>query len=196
MIAQLAARHYPLWLIRVLRIALFIVLMALAAKMRIAIPNTTIPITLQTVIVFIAGMTLGPVEGAISMIGYVGAIAANQPIDARGMGVAVFAGDTAGYLIGFIPGAFIAGLTWRTNERYRLLLSILCGLLAAAAILVCGTLWLAQFYRISWGEAVLRGLFPFALIEPGKVLLAASLVKLGRESWLRWLAPHSTPGEN
>jgi hypothetical protein len=38
---------------------------------------------------------------------------------------------------------------------------------------------------------LILGLFPFVLIEPGKVLLAASLAQLGRESWRRWITPHS-----
>ncbi len=193
MIAEITGRRYPLGLIRALRIGFFVVVLAIAAKIRIVVPDTPVPITMQTLAVFLAGMALGPVEGAISVAGYVGAIAGGLPLDAYGLGPAVFAGPTVGYLVGFIPAAFIAGLAWRASERYRLILTIACGLAAATLILVAGTLGVAAFRQVAWGDALLLGLFPFALIEPGKVLLAASLVKLEHESWLRWIAPH-TPG--
>jgi biotin transport system substrate-specific component len=192
MIAELASRRYPLWLVRVLRIALFSVLLALAARVRIELqPNTPVPITGQTLIVYLAGMVLGPWEGASSVIAYVAAIAGGLPLDTRGLGPAVFVGPTAGYLIGFIPAAFVAGLAWRTEGWRKLILSVICGLAGAAILLAIGTLGVSLFVGNSWGTALLFGLFPFMLIEPGKVLLAASLAHLGRESWLRWLAPHS-----
>jgi biotin transport system substrate-specific component len=193
MIAEITGRRYPLGLIRVLRIGFFVAVIAIAAKIRIVMPNTPVPITMQTLAVFLAGMALGPVEGALSVAGYVGAIAGGLPLDASGLGPAVFAGPTVGYLVGFIPAAFIAGLAWRANERYRLILSMACGLAAAILILAVGTLGVAAFRQMAWGEALLLGVFPFMLIEPGKVLLAASLVKLGHESRLRWIAP-PTPG--
>jgi biotin transport system substrate-specific component len=192
MIAELASRHYPLWLVRILRIALFTALLALAARIRIELqPNTPVPITGQTLIVYLAGMALGPLEGAASVIAYVAAIAGGLPLDTRGLGPAVFVGPTAGYLIGFIPAAFVAGLAWRTEGWRKLILSVLCGLAGAAILLAIGTLGVALFVQTSWSTALILGLFPFALIEPGKVLLAASLAQLGRESWRRWIAPHS-----
>ena len=121
------------------------------------------------------------------------AIASGLPLDTRGLGPAVFATPTAGYLIGFIPGAFIAGLAWRSAERYRLALNILCGLLAAAVILACGTAGNALLAHLSWGTALVLGVYPFILTEPGKVLLAAALVKLGNEAQLRWLTGSISP---
>jgi biotin transport system substrate-specific component len=192
MIAELASRHYPLWLVRILRIALFTALLALAARVRIELqPNTPVPITGQTLIVYLAGMALGPVEGAASVIAYVAAIAGGLPLDTRGLGPAVFVGPTAGYLIGFIPAAFVAGLAWRASGWRKLILSVLCGLAGAAILLAIGTLGVALFVQTSWGTALILGLFPFVLIEPGKVLLAASLAQLGRESWRRWITPHT-----
>ncbi len=194
MIAQAMSRRYSVWLIRVLRITLFTILVALSARIRIEIPPAA-PITGQTLAVFVTGMVLGPIEGAISLAIYVGAIALGAPIDTRGLGAAVFAGPTAGYLWGFIAGAFIAGLAWRAPQRYRYPLSILAGLGAAIVILILGATGWALNQHIGWGDALLLTVYPFILIEPGKVLLAASLVRLGRESWIRWIVPRMTPGD-
>jgi biotin transport system substrate-specific component len=191
MLAEMTGRRYPLALIRVLRFGFFVALLAIAAKIRFVLPDTPVPITMQTLAVFLTGMALGPAEGALSVAGYVAAIAGGLPLDTYGLGPAVFAGPTAGYLLGFIPAAFVAGLAWRVSERYKLILSIACGLAAAILILAAGTLGVAIFRQIVWWDALLLGLFPFMLVEPGKVLLAASLVKLGRESWLRWIAPYT-----
>ncbi len=96
MIAELASRRYPLWLVRVFRVALFSVLLALAARVRIELqPNTPVPITGQTLIVFLSGMVLGPVEGAASVIAYVAAIAGGLPLDTRGLGPAVGKSESA-----------------------------------------------------------------------------------------------------
>ncbi len=190
--ADVLNRRFPLWLTRVLRIGLFAVLMAIAAKVRIVLPNTPVPITMQTLVVFLSGMILGPVEGALGVAGYVGAIATGLPLDAAGLGPAVFLGPTAGYLIAFIPAAFVAGLAWRTNGWLNLILSVICGLAAAALILVMGTYGVSLSQHVPWANALLLGLFPFMLTEPGKVLLAASLTRAGHESWLRWVTPHST----
>ena len=127
-------------------------LIAISARISIVLPTTPVPITMQTLMVFLTGMVLGPVEGAISVAGYVAAIASGQPLDARMLGPAVFAGPTAGYLLAFIPAAFIAGLAWRARERYRLILSIVCGLAAAILILVVGTLGVALYSHSTWGD--------------------------------------------
>jgi biotin transporter BioY len=55
-----------------------------------------------------------------------------------------------------------------------------------------GTFGVSLFQHIRWADALLLGLFPFILTEPGKVLLAASLTKLGYEVQWRWIASHSS----
>src|SRR4051812_14099048 len=102
MLAQVTSRHYPLWVIRVLRIVLFTVLITIAARVSIPVPGTPVPITMQVLSVLLAGMVLGPVEGGLSVVAYVGAIAAGVPLDAKGFGAASLISPTAGFLIGFI----------------------------------------------------------------------------------------------
>ncbi len=188
MITQLTSRHYPLWVIRVLRVTLFAVLIALAAKIAIPIPGTPVPITGQVLAVLLAGMTLGPVEGATSVIAYLAAIAAGFPVDAGSLGTAALVSASAGYLIGFPFGAFVAGLGWRVDERYKLPVSIMLGIAGVIVIYVFGMIGLMRLIP-SLPDALMAGVVKFVLVDFGKVLLAASLVKLGHESWQRWLAP-------
>lgn len=171
----------PTWQLRVLRIALFVVLTALSARLRIELPNNPVPITAQTLIVWLAGMTLGPVEGALSQIAYVALIALGTPIDTRGLGSLALVGPTAGYLLGFIPGAFVAGLGWRK----ALWLNVLAGVGGVLVVHTYGTIGVALTQHLSWSAATLLGSAPFLLLDCGKALLAAALVNLGGVYWRR-----------
>jgi biotin transport system substrate-specific component len=176
-------RRTPLWLLRTLRITLFAVGLLVCTQIRIPVPGTPVPITLQTLWVLLMGMALGPREAAVSVVAYWGLIAAG----ADGRGVAAFSSPTAGYLLGFLPGAVIAGLAWRAPQRWKFALSLLCGFLGVVAVFALGVTGLFLLTG-DWWTAFMRGAIPFIVVDFGKVLLAASLVKLGQESWLRWFA--------
>lgn len=92
-----------------IEVSIFTALMAIGAYINIGFP--TIPFTMQTLFVLLAGLMLGPFKGSISMLIYlfIGII-----------GVPVFAAPpfggfsyiyklSFGYLIGFIFAAFITG---------------------------------------------------------------------------------------
>ncbi|HVO42753.1 MAG TPA: biotin transporter BioY [Aggregatilineales bacterium] len=178
---------HPLWLIGLLRIAFFVVLIALCAKIQIPVPGTPVPITLQVLSVLLAGMILGPIEGGISAAAYLGAIALGLPLDAYNHSAAALLSPTAGFLIGFVPGAMLAGLSWRVS-KYRFFACLVAGIAGLAAIYGLGV---AGLYRLSglWVTAIALGAIPFLLVDAAKVMLASSLVMLGRESWLRWITP-------
>ncbi|MFU0468552.1 biotin transporter BioY [Gardnerella vaginalis] len=68
-------------------------------------PVTPVPITLQTLVLCIAGLTLNWRKGVASVIMYLAIGAAGMPVFAGGKaGWAVFVGPTAGFLVGFIFG--------------------------------------------------------------------------------------------
>jgi biotin transport system substrate-specific component len=84
-----------------------------------------VPITAQTLGVMLAGAILGPALGALSVTVLLALVAVGLPLLAGGRGgIGVFLGPSAGYLVGWIAGAFVIGLivhagrrkivTWRT----------------------------------------------------------------------------------
>ncbi|MBR0150122.1 MAG: biotin transporter BioY [Synergistaceae bacterium] len=89
--------------------ALFAALIAIGTHIKI--PTPLLPLTFQTFFVVLAGLVLGGKYGALSVCVYVIAGLAGLP---------VFTGSalnpTFGYIIGFIPGAWIAGYI---AERFR-----------------------------------------------------------------------------
>lgn len=91
----------------------------------------SVPITAQTLGVMLAGAILGPWRGALSMVVLLALVAIGLPLLSGGRGgIGVFAGPSAGYLIGWIVGAFVAGLIVHAGgrpTRLRTVLGVLVG---------------------------------------------------------------------
>ena len=101
------------------RIAVFAALIAVLGMVPpIAVPFIPVPITAQTLGVMLAGLVLGGVRGAASVIVLLVLAAIGLPVLAGGNGgLGAFVGPTAGYLYGWIPGAFVAGLVAHAGGR-------------------------------------------------------------------------------
>ncbi|MGQ9501764.1 MAG: biotin transporter BioY [Anaerolineae bacterium] len=161
-------------------VVLFTLFTILSARITIPLPFTPVPVTLQVLAVLLAGLVLGARAGAISQLLYLAAIAGGLPVDAYGRGAAALSGPTAGYLIGFVAGAFVTGwvVTRLPASRPGRFLAALAGL---AVIYICGVTWLALAMG-SLEAAVLGGLAPFIAVDLLKALAAASVAEGGR--WL------------
>ena len=78
--------------------------------------GNAVPVTLQSLGVMLAGSILGWKRGALSVIVLLVLVAAGLPLLSGGRGgLAVFAGPSAGYLIGFVFGAAVIG--WLVQQR-------------------------------------------------------------------------------
>ena len=89
----------------------FTVLLALASMAgAIPIPGTPVPITLQTLVVMVAALTMSWRQVACSVLLYLAAGAVGLPVFAGGASTAALFGPSAGFLIGFLPGAIVTAL--------------------------------------------------------------------------------------
>jgi len=162
-------------LVRVAAIVLFAALTALGARITIPLPFTPVPITLQVMMVLLAGLTLGAKDGALSQIVYVTAIAVGLPFDAKGIGTAVLMSATAGYLIAFIPAAFITGWLAEKGTRGNRLWSFAASLIGVGIIYLIGTAWLTiGFLGGNWAKGWALGIAPFIVVDVIKALIAAA----------------------
>lgn len=104
------------------RIAVFAALIAvLGLPGQLLLAGNSVPVTLQTLGVMLAGSLLGPRLGALSVASFLVLVAAGLPLLAGGRGgLGVFAGPSVGYLLGWMVGAFVIGwvLRW-AGPRYR-----------------------------------------------------------------------------
>ena len=152
----------------------FAAAVAFASQVAIPIPGTPVPITLQPLLVVLAGLWLGPVAGAASLALYLIAGAAGLPVftPLGAPGIARLLGPTGGYLIAYPVAAFVAGwLTVRRGTIGRRLLA------AAAAMLVIYVGGLAQLVVLtrSLTQAAVLGMVPFIALDAVKAILAGFL---------------------
>ncbi len=137
----------------------------LAASAQISLPFWPVPATLQSLAVLLLGAIGGALVGLAAVGLYLLEGALGLPVFAGGTGgPAVLAGPTAGYLLGFLPAAWIAG-----QAAGRGLAAQAALLLAAHLVLFLpGVAWLAGFTGLE--KAWMAG---FLLFVPG------TLVKTG-----------------
>jgi len=88
-------------------IPLFAALTAAGAFIRI--PTPVVPITLQTLMVYLSGLFLGARGGAVSQLLYIAIGILGLPVFSGGGGPAYVVSPTFGYLLGFILASAISG---------------------------------------------------------------------------------------
>ncbi|HJU90921.1 MAG TPA: biotin transporter BioY [Gemmatimonadaceae bacterium] len=150
--------------------------LAVASQVAIRIPGTPVPMTLQPLMVVLAGLWLGPTLGAASMILYLLAGAAGLPVFAAipelPQGIARFMGPTGGYLWAYPVAAWIAGTI---GERWPSFAGRT--LASAAGILMLHVGGVAQLMILTGSAATAAkfGTLPFLAMDVVKSLLGGAL---------------------
>jgi biotin transport system substrate-specific component len=154
-------------------VVFFVFATALGAYIRIPVPGSPVPITMQTFFVLLAGAVLGKRLGAISQIAYIALGVTGLPVlQGAGFGIPYLLGPTGGYLAGFVAAAYISGLMSRSG-RYGAIRSAAIFFTGSVVIYVFGAAWLMCVYGMTFTNAFLTGILPFIPGDITKVLLAA-----------------------
>ena len=151
-------------------------LLAISAKIKI--PFYPVPMTMQTFVVVLIGITLGWKLGLVTIFAYLFEGAIGLPVFAgtpdKGIGISYMIGPTGGYLLGFILSVFIAGFV-NLNKNIFVKFSLIS--FSIFAIYLTGVPWLA--YLAGWEIAYVWGVKNFVLAEIFKIsILALSTEKL------------------
>jgi biotin transport system substrate-specific component len=152
----------------------FAAAVAAASQIAIPLPFTPVPITLQPMLVIMAGMLLGPVAGAASMALYLAAGAAGLPVftPIGAPGIARFFGPTGGYLIAYPAAAYIAGLlAFRAKSLTGRWLAGVAGI----GIIYLGGIAQLGIMNGSLVRAARLGVTPFAALDIIKAFVAAAI---------------------
>jgi biotin transport system substrate-specific component len=168
---SIAVPRTDAWAVKFAGAIIFAFALGLSAAIRIPLPFTPVPITLQTMIVILAGAALGVRWGAAAVLGYLAAGILGLPFFTAGSGLAAIAGPTGGYLIGFVAGAAVAGLGRGRRWHFRTVFMAA----ALAAIYVCGVAHLVIFWGFPWMRAVQLGVAPFVAIDLAKLVVASAI---------------------
>lgn len=168
---------------KVLRIAMQIglavvgsLLLALSAKVKV--PMWPVDMSLQSLAVLLIGASFGFRLGLATILLYLAEGAAGLPVfqgtPEKGIGLLYMAGPTAGYLVGFVIMAAIAG--WSADRGHAREPLKLFGwmMVGEVVMLALGALWLAVLFGAE--QAFAFGIGPFIVTDIVKVALAAALI--------------------
>ncbi|HYO46439.1 MAG TPA: biotin transporter BioY [Gemmatimonadota bacterium] len=153
----------------------FALLTALGAFVRIPLPFTPVPITLQTFFVLAAGIYLGSRDAALSQLGYLALGAVGLPVFAGGgAGMGHFLGVTGGYLVAFPLAAAFVGAALRPGDSVARATAVCTA--ATLLILALGAAGVAAFLGVGTERAIALGVLPFLPGGAVKIAAAVSLV--------------------
>ncbi len=160
---------------QVLALVSFVVLTALSAFVRIPLPFTPVPLTLQTFFVLLSGALLGKrlglfTQGVYLLSGLIGL----QVFTGLGSGILYLLGPTGGYVFGFLLAAFFAGSLF-AKEKQGVAAIFFKFLFCDFIILFSGMFWLKIILACSLTQAFLLGVLPFVFGDMLKVILATAV---------------------
>lgn len=171
-------------LCRMLGVAVFVVLTGFGAFVRLPLPFSPVPITLQTFFVLLSAAFLGSNLGAVAQLSYILLGISGLPIfSGAGSGLFYFFGPTGGYLFGFVLATFFIGRFIKyANDNLSFVFGILC--FADLILLTCGLIWLKFLFGYSFTKLLFIGFIPFL---PGDLFKAfvASVIYLKLKSRLK-----------
>ena len=146
----------------------------LAISSKVQVPFWPVPMTMQTFVIFLIGMTYGVRLSFATVALYLFEGAAGLPVFASGGGIAYLIGPTAGYLYGMLFASvaisYLANLGL-SKTYFKATFSLLAGSIIIFSI---GIIYLGSI--IGYEKAVAAGLLPFIPSELFKIALAVSLI--------------------
>ena len=152
------------------------VLITISAKIKI--PFYPVPMTMQTFVILLIGITFGYKIGLATVMLYLLEGIVGLPVFAsspeKGIGIAYFIGPTMGYLIGFLVAVYFAGLFKYDKGIINTFLKLI---FSVSFIYIFGLIWLGTL--IGWDKPIFKlGAQPFLLAELFKILLLLFLTPI------------------
>ena len=173
---------------------LFVALMGsivLAISSKIKIPFYPVPMTMQTLVVLMIGVGFGWKLGLATVSLYLFEGIIGLPVFSgtpeKGVGLIYFTGPTMGYLIGFLPAVFFAGLlkvNFKYNLIHRFVINFILYTFSVSFIYLFGLIWLTNFVPVE--KIWIVGAMPFLLAEFLKISILTVFVTFWDRSILSW----------
>ena len=166
-------KQAPNFLIKTFSVLVGTLLITLSSY--ITIPLYPVPVTAQTLVVLLIGLSFGWRLSFLTLSLYLFQGAVGLPVFAGGAGgLAALFGPTGGYLFGFVAAGSLLGLLARRGFGKNFLTTIIAMLAGNAVIYLFGVSWLANFIGIE--NAVKNGVLPFLYGDVLKIFVAAALI--------------------
>tara|TARA_B110001452_G_scaffold119463_1_gene99132 strand:- start:265 stop:816 length:552 start_codon:yes stop_codon:yes gene_type:complete len=148
----------------------------LAISSKIKIPFYPVPMTMQTFVVLLIGITFGWRLGVLTIALYLFEGIIGLPVFSgtpeKGIGLTYLMGPTLGYLIGFLAAVYLAGSFSYSSNIFKNFTKLT---FATSFIYFFGIVWLGSL--IGWDKPLYKlGVQPFLLAELFKILLITLIV--------------------
>ena len=156
----------------------------ITAAAKINVPTWPVPVTLQSFAVAVLAAAFGWRIGVATVLAYLVEGAIGVPVFATGGGVGYIMGPTGGFLLGFIPMAYVIGRAADLGGSSRVVMLFIAMLIADALLFALGFGWLlALGSNAAWldhnnlvGSAFAKAVQPFLVWDALKMLFAAVTV--------------------
>ena len=141
-----------------------------------------VPVSLATFAVMLSGVLFGGPLGALSKLIYVLLAAVGLPVLAGWTGgLGIVLGMTGGYIIGYIPCAWLTGLIYKkygeTAKKPVKILFMILGMTAGNIVLyVIGTAWFMFITEMTLEASLAACVIPFI---PGNIIKMAAVIIIG-----------------
>ncbi len=139
------------------------------------IPMGAVPLSLATFAVYLAAAILGKAKGCVAVSVYILIGLVGAPVFSGFMGgFGVLSGATGGFIIGYIPCAFLTALfTVRFNGK---LWAMATGMaLGTAALYAVGTAWFVAVTGSALPAALAVCVLPFIVADIAKIIAACAV---------------------
>lgn len=158
------------------------------ASAKVQVPFYPVPMTMQTFVVIMLGMSLGWRLGGATVLLYLSQGAAGLPVFAgtpeKGLGLLYMAGPTGGYLLGFLLAAIATGWLAERGWHRNVLTTLAAFAVGIVLVYLPGLAWLGTI--AGWQNPIMQwGLYPFLLGEVFKMALAAAVLPLASRALLK-----------
>ncbi len=171
-----------LYIRRLTAVSLFSVLIIIGTL--ISIPIAGIPFTLQTFMVVLISLLLGPIYGTLSILLYISLIIIGMPVASGGRGgIQVILGPTGGFIVGFILTSIVAGLGSKyiniVDNKSKILLYLI-SIIAILSVYLIGLPWYSFVAGITLMDAIISMSF-FYIFDILKAIFATIIYESVRK---------------
>ena len=153
---------------------------AALAQIAIPVPGSPVPVTGQTLAVYLIGTTYGARLGFATFSTYLLAGIAGAPVfaPAATQGLARLTGATGGYLIGMLVATLILGALADRKADQKFKTSFPALIFGSVIVFAFGLIWLNVSLNLTWAQTISAGLTPFIFGEIIKIAITATSLPL------------------
>lgn len=149
----------------------------IAAGSFIKVPIGAVPVTLQTLFVFLSGLLLPPLNASLSVLVFIVLGIIGLPVFTSGGGIGALISPTGGFIFGFLVSAVVGSLL-AERKHDSIVYNVFVVLVMEIIVYLIGIPWLKINLSTTWAKAFTVGLLPFIPGDAVKIAVAAAASKI------------------